>query len=343
MVYSIVVNPLAANRTQLLIVSVVVLIFFAIAYHIWANWGLITIHARQEPLGKVIASMERQGHARIQTDMPGDTPVTMDVVKVHLNDALETLAVVTESRWRLLYFVAGDKATLKTAEDSWFNGGQRPDGWKMVSFPLGNVVSPADDEDAAPPDPRQDVYTPKTPAPAAIQAYFVEAATLTDAGFAFPGDWNPTVTSVPPAGVVERVVPKLVRSAGGREDEVFFLSKQAARGRRTAGDGAGATGDLHFDPALFAERVQAEIDRLPPEQRGEAQASFNTEKAFRESLKNMSDDQRQQAIQQHMQDPQVQDQIASRMDGRDGRMNHDQRMQHFQNYVNRKLAAQGKL
>ena len=100
------------NRTQLLVITVIVLLLFAIVYHVWAGWGLITIHAKAQPLGKVIASMERQGHAKIQTDMPGDTPVTMDIVKFPLTDALETLSVVTESRWRLLFFVADTKDTL---------------------------------------------------------------------------------------------------------------------------------------------------------------------------------------------------------------------------------------
>src|SRR5580704_5294526 len=118
------------------------------------------------PLGKVIASMERQGHAKIQTDLPLDTAVTMKVDKVQLTDALETLSVVTISRWRLLYFAAGDNATLKKGETSWFTG-QRPDGWQMVSFPMGGMFSFTDsDEDEAPPDPRLDSWTPKTPGPA---------------------------------------------------------------------------------------------------------------------------------------------------------------------------------
>jgi hypothetical protein len=329
------VNSFAVNRTQFLIGTTVFLLVFAIVYHIWANWGLITIHAKQEPLAKVIASMQRQGHAKIETDIPLDTPVTMDVVKAPLPDALETLAVCTDARWRLLYFVAGDKATLKTGEATWF-GGQRPDGWRMVSFPMGNMI-PLDD-DPPPMDPRQDVWQPKTAAPAPVQTFFAEAAQLTNAGFAFPADWNPTVTSTPPSGVVDHVVPKLIKAASGHEDELFFVSK-GHRGNR--GDFAG--GDFHFNPDMFAEKIQAEINRLPPEEKSEAQANFDTEKAFRDSLKDLSDEQRRAAWMQHMQDPQVQQAIANRMDSRDARMGHDQRMQHWSNYVNRKLAATGKM
>jgi hypothetical protein len=333
------VNRLNLNRTQILVLATALLIVFAVVHHIWADWGLITIHAKGQPLGKVVASIERQGHARIETDMPRDTPVTMDCVKVPLTDALETLSVTTESRWRLLYFVAGDKSAIKTAEVSWF-GGQKPDGWKMLSFPMGNFLA-LTDEEAPPLDPRGDLWNPRTAAPAAVQAFFNEAAQATNASFAFPESWNPTVKSAPPSGTVERAVPKLVRAAGGRLDQLFFLSKNRRGPRPDRGGGDGPGAGMDFD--LMAERMQSEINRLPDDQRGDAQAQFDAQQAFRKSLANMSEDDRRQAFQQHMQDPQVQQQMINRMDSQDSRMNHDQRMQRTQNFVNRKLTAMGKL
>lgn len=331
------------NRTQALILSTIFLLVFAIAYHVWANWGLITIHAKAMPLGKVIASMERQGHANIQTDMSLDTPVTMDVVQVHLNTALETLATVSNSRWRLLFFVAGDKTTLKSGELAWFSG-QKPTDWKLLSFPMGNLVQVDDDSyDNVPPDPRTDSWSPKTAAPNPLQTFFAEAAQATNAGFAFPNDWNPTVDSAPSAGVVQRVVPKLISAAHGHDDEVFFLS-QNGRGPGGPGPQAGGGGpDLQVDPDLLAERVQSQIDRLPPEEKGEAQSNFDSERAFWKSLQGMADDQRAAAIMAHMQDPAVQQMMANRMDGRDGMMNHEQRTQRFSNYVNRKMQITGKM
>ena len=334
------------NRTQALIISTILLLLFAIVYHVWANWGLITIHAKAEPLSKVIASMQRQGHVKIQTDLSLDTPVTMNVDKVHINTALEVLSTVTDSRWRLLFFVAGDKGTLAAGESSWSTG-QHLDGWKMYSFPMGNMV-PLDDDaaDPSPPDPRTDTWTPKTAAPAAIQTFFAEAAQATSAGFAFPSDWNPTINTAPSPGVVQHVVPKLISAASGHEDEVFFLSQGGGRGGGFGGPGrqaGGPGGDLQMDPDLFAERVQSQIDRLPPEQKTEAQSNFDAERAFRKSLQGMSEDERRAAWMQHMQDPVVQQMMANRMDGRDAMMNHDQRTQRFSNYVNRKMQITGKL
>lgn len=318
------------------------LLVWAIAYHIWADWGLITIHAKGEPLAQVVASISRQGHAIVQTDMPGDTPVTMDVVKVHLPDALETLATVTEGRWRLMYFAAGDKGTLKAGEQAWFSG-TKPDGWSMASVPFGGMV-PTDD-DSAPPDPRTDTWTPQAAAPAAVQTYFAEAAQLTNASFVYPDAWNPTVTKAPPAGEVAKVVPKLVRDAGGHEDPVFFLSKNGRGGPPGGGDGAGPTmaANLQINPALIEQRTQAQIDRLPTDQRSEAQVNFDTMKAFFESMRDMTDEQKQAARLQLMQNPVFQQMMMNRMDGREARMSHDQRMSHFQAAVNRKMTAMGKL
>lgn len=333
---------LNVNRAQALAVATALLLLYAVISHIWAGWGLITVHAKAEPLSKVLATMQRQGHAKIQTDLPLDTPVTMDVNKVQLTDALETLSVVTEARWRLLYFIAGDKATLNTGETAWF-GGQHPDGWKMLSFQMGGGMFNFGDPDAAPLDPRGDTWSPKTAAPAPVQTFLTEASQATNASFAFPVAWNPTVTRVPSSGTVTKVVPKLVSAAGGHEEQMFFLAKNERRGPRQDRGGGPVTGDFHPDFDLLAQRAQNEINRLPDDQRADAQAFFNSQEAFRKSLAGMTDDQRRQAFMQHMQDPQLQDQMAAQQDARDARSTHNQRMQRMQNYVNRKLTAMGKL
>jgi hypothetical protein len=295
------------------------------------------------PLGKVVASMERQGHVRIETDMPGTVAVTMDVDKVPVAYALEKLSVVTNSRWRLLYFVAGDKATLKTGENAWF-AGNRPADWTMISFAFGGGGAGIQLTDDDPPvfDPRQDTYSPVLAAPEKIQTYFSEAAQLTNAGFACPTAWNPDVTSKPPSGYVGKVVPKLVSKANGKEDMVFFLSENGG-GRGPGGPGGPGGGFADLNPDYLAQRVQDEINRLPPEEKSEAQNNFDAENAFRKSLANMTDDQRRDAFMQRMQDPAFQQAMMNRQDSRENMMNHDQKMQRFQNYVNRKLSITGKM
>jgi hypothetical protein len=70
----------------------VVLLLANIIYYGFSGWGLITVKAREVPLGKVIKSIEWQGWVKIYTNLPLDTPITMSVYRVPLAEAMETLA-----------------------------------------------------------------------------------------------------------------------------------------------------------------------------------------------------------------------------------------------------------
>jgi hypothetical protein len=122
---------------------------------------------------------------------------------------------------------------------------------------------------------------------------------------------------------------------------VFFLSENGG-GRGPGGPGGGG-GFAGINPDYFAERIQDEINRLPPEEKTEAQNNFDAEQAFRKSLANMTDDQRRDAFMARMQDPAFQQAMMNRQDARENMMNHDQKMQRFQNYVNRKMQITGKM
>jgi hypothetical protein len=63
-----------------------------IAYYFYNNWGLVTVKVTDEPLSKVIRSIEWQGWVKIYTNLPPDTKVTMWADHVPLSEAMETLA-----------------------------------------------------------------------------------------------------------------------------------------------------------------------------------------------------------------------------------------------------------
>jgi hypothetical protein len=63
-----------------------------IAFYFYNNWGLITVKVKDEPLSKVIRSIEWQGWVKIYTNLPLDTKVTMYADHVPLAEAMETLA-----------------------------------------------------------------------------------------------------------------------------------------------------------------------------------------------------------------------------------------------------------
>ena len=106
-------------------------------------------------MSKVIRSIEKQGHVTIKTNIDLTKPVVMNVDEVSLAEAMETLSVTTESRWRLAYFVAPDKSTLNVAMAN-FAAGQRNEGWRTVHVPL-IAPSRADEPDVLP-DPRKGIF-----------------------------------------------------------------------------------------------------------------------------------------------------------------------------------------
>ena len=53
------------HRNRWLIPTTILLVLVGVAHHIWANWGLVTVHSTTEPLSKVIRQIEKQGRVTI--------------------------------------------------------------------------------------------------------------------------------------------------------------------------------------------------------------------------------------------------------------------------------------
>ncbi|SRR5581483_3752461 len=346
------------NRNQILASIFALLIVVNVVYHIWANWGLVTVHAKAEPISKVVSQIQRQGHITIKTDLPPETQVTMNVDKVPLGEALETLAAVTDARWRLSYFVAADKSAIRTAEDS-VTTGQRPDGWKFILYPFPQMFA----TDGPIPDPRKDKWNVTAQPDNTLQAYLDDAGKMTNASFFVPESWNPTVKSAPKAGEVSHVLPKLASAAGGKYDEVFTLTKSQRRGPRDdnqqppqqqaddqggqpnggfAFGGGGRGGQNRLTPEIMEARAQAEIEKLPASERPAAQARFNKEREFWKTVRDLPPDQRQAKIEEHFNDPEVQQAMDDRQARNDARRTPEQRLQRYQRYVNTKYNRIGK-
>jgi len=326
------------NRKKWLVAAVLMMVAVKIVWYYCSNWGLITIHADKQPLSKIVSQIERQGHVILKTNLDPATKVTMNVDLVPVSDALETLSVVTESRWRLNYFLAPDKTTLRTGIEA-IAAGNKPDEWKVIYYPFPQMFVPAS---GIIPDPRRDEWPSKAPDENTLQANLDGAAKLAHVGFALPGKWNPAITSPPTSGNVAQVVPKLAGKAHGRMEPVFLLSKREGRGEggpRDGGQDGGQDGGgfgRNFD--AMAERALAEINRLPVDERAEAQAEFDRRQALFKQLRDLTPDQRRAKMQDLMNDPQMQDQMDKRQAQRDARNTPEQKLQRAQNYVNRKQA-----
>ena len=199
-------------------------------YNVWLHWGLITIHSKKDPLSKIIRQIEKQGHVTLESNVDPNTPVNMWVTEVTLADAMETLSVVTESRWRLAYIVAGNRSAIKGAIAS-ITSGQKTEGWKSVYYPLRGA-----EEQDVPVDPRKDPWNVKPVVEPTAQAYLEQAARSVSACFMFPEDWNPPVKSAPASGPIAKTLPKLASTAKGSYEEVFLLQKRQRMGRGERGE-----------------------------------------------------------------------------------------------------------
>ncbi len=313
------------NRQWVFLV-VIVLLIGNVVWRIYSHWGLITIHANGQPISEVVRSIERQGGIILRTDFAPNTPVTMNVTRVTLPEALETLATVTDSRWRLTYVVAPNKNEITSAIGN-FVAGQPTENWKTAYVRL----VPIGDAPLMPPDPRVDVWTVQPPAEKNLQAYLEEGAKNVSAAFLYPSEWNPPVSSDVQSGPIRKVMPKLAKLAHGEMQEVFFLMKPRQRDPALAATEETSRDWMGGGEAIIA-RMQAEIAKMPPNQRADAQEQIQ----FVQSLSGLSREERRAKLEDYLQQPQIQDRIEQRLLDRESRMTPQQKLQRAERYAQRR-------
>jgi hypothetical protein len=333
------------NRIRWFVVAVLVLLTANFATRWWKNRGLITIHCEDWPASKVVRELEKQGGITIKTNLTDETRIRMHLDKVPLTEAMETFAVVSEGRWRLTYVFAGGLGEIQNGINAML-ANERPEGWKRLYFPMRRM---GNDFDAGPaPDPRTDLWNVKTPEKDEFQSYAQQAARSVNAAIAFPETWNPSVHKQPSAGPIAKVAPALAKASGGRVLEVFLVQKNERRDDQDDGDQGprfGFRGD-NADEAerdrrreAFIERAQAEIDKLPPEQRQAAQQRFEERRKFFEGMRDLPEAQRRAKMEEFFSGEQNQERMEARESERMARMTPDQRVDRSRRYVERKQAA----
>ncbi len=350
------------NRQKALLGATILLVVSAIAYWIFSGWGLITVEVSGKPLSEVIRSIEKQGGIVLKTNMDVTKPVTMHVHKVPLTEALETLAEVTDSRWRLGYFFAADAGTLKGVLDA-ISTGKRPEGWKRFEVPLFGRPGSLDDV-AAPPDPRRDTWAVNAPSEKTLQAFLKAASSGVSASFSCPEQFNPTLAKAPSSGEIRKAAPQLAKIAGAKVEEVFLLMGRPAglaeeerdRGRDREDDGGpggfgggpprirgssdGGERGPRIDGAMMRERMLAEIAKLPASEQASAKAEFEEREKLFTSLRDLPKEEQRAKAEEYFNRPEVQDRMADRRMKSDERKTPDQRVARYQKYVAKKQQMQ---
>lgn len=343
-VYTSSVNTLIPNR--LLCLGGVALLLFCILVSRWiAGWGLVTIHVKDAPLGKVISSMARQGHVRIETCLDASKPVSLDVDRVPVIEALEMLAIRADASWRLVYLAAPATPDLAEALISLRGSGKLED-WTTYYYPMpfggGNLGGEAA-------DPRYGPLSFEGP-DQSLPQLLNQAAQKSGVMTAFPKNWAPTAPRLPKPGEVRKSIPALVQSVHGKKDEFFYLTDRD-RKERPPGEAQPPTVQQEqppqfpqppVNPAWIEQRQLAQIAHLPPEKQADAKQEIQERKTFFAEMQKLPPEERQAKIQTLMSDPDRMEKLADRMLMRDSKMTAQQRISRAVNYISRKAAAQGR-
>lgn len=90
------------------------------------------------------------------------------------------------------------------------------------------------------------------------------------------------------------------------------------------------------NPEWEAERIQAQLAQLPPQQREQVQAEMNEMREFFERVRSLPEDQRRAEMEKRFNDPVMQDRMAEREASRDARQSPERRADRMRRYIERK-------
>ncbi|MEI6081863.1 MAG: hypothetical protein WCR44_05475 [Verrucomicrobiota bacterium] len=355
----------ALPRRQLYLGGIALLLAVILIARWIANWGLVTIHAKEQPLAKVIASIARQGGVRIESSLDPSKRVTMDVVKVTPVEALEILAEATESGWRVVYLAAPTKTALNEAIVS-LSGTGKIEGWTTSYYPGPGGAGGAEYGQVI--DARFLAISMEGPDPD-LAKLLDETAQKSGVMTALPKDWTPAA-KLPKSATVRKAVSSLVGSAHGKVAEFFFLNERrrhewggagpgegdeeadGASGLRPSGSPGqqpGVTGNggsrvpwgerADVNPAWMEQRQLAQIKKLPSDKQTQALKDREERKAFFDSLKGLTPQERMAKIQDMMANSEMGQKMQDSRLLQEAKQSAERRITRAVSYLNRKAAA----
>jgi hypothetical protein len=364
-----------SNKTSIVGGLIVLLLLANIINYFWSNWGLITIHAKDKPIGQVIKSIERQGWVTIYSNIDPTLPITMDCDHVALPEAMETLSANVEypapadasgggggggmrgggAQWHLGFFVAPTSAQVKEEIRTFTEGADRDDdNIHVYNYPsplaiLGDDSTPAADPRKQiwpglkmPPAPAADATAPDgTPLqpeapPSSVQGYLRAFARQADIWIMAPSSWDPPVKDAPaPDGSISSAIRHFIGGAHGSVTQAIVLRGRALR---VAGERPNRTGGWRgggMDMSMMDDRMDNAINGLPPEAQPAARQKLADEKQFVKEMSVLPPEARWQRMRDHF--------MERRMDGDNSwRRSPDKRAKIYARLVAARQAATGK-
>jgi hypothetical protein len=320
-------------------------------WRIYSGWGLVSLDFTDAPVSKILSAISRQGGIEIATDLDPATPVTIQVHRVPPLEALDIVAVRTDSSWRLAFVGARTEPEIETALGA-FRAKQQAGGWTTHGAGGFNAVQ---SRSGTPLDLSLVEWQPQGGGD--LQTLLAQAADETGVILAAPSDWSSTIAA-PEGGRISDAASALFRAAGGTSREVYLLrgpepGEQAGedgenwRGRRTwigsaprddtregNGRGRGFGG-----PESAAKRAEAQIKLLPAEEQKTAREDVSMMREFWQSVRELPEEQRRAKAQEFFSRPEVQERMEDRRLARYAKMTPKQRIERSQRYWERKAEA----
>ena len=318
-----------------------------LAWRWWTERGLVTLAFTNTPLATVIKSIERQGRVEFATNADPAALVTIRLNRAPLFEAIETLAVRINANAKLAYVAAPTSEQIRAALRA-FSSGANPGDWMVFSAQWGGRLMVGN---LSAVDPRRMEWRISQTPDRNLHTLLDQGAQKTGALFAVPLGWNPLLTKLPSAGEVGKVTAKLIRTAKGTAKELVLLTVHP----RTDGQPGQVEAERPPGRTLFsapprrqppnlewtAERAEAAIAVLPPDQQEEARAEFNEMRTFWESIRQLPEPERRAKIEEHLNNPDVEARMEEQAAARDARRTPEQREQRYRNYIRRKEQIKG--
>ena len=319
---------LSDDSKRPLILGGVALLLAALLAARWiSGWGLVTVHARDVTLGKVLTSIARQAHVRIESSVDPARKVSLDVDQVPLAEALDVLAQSAGASWRSAAVLASTQTAITEALLS-LRENPKPEGWEIRYYPS----PPMSQEGDIAIDPLTLEWNPEGPG-LKVASLLDEASQKSGLMTVFPKDWEVAAPNLPRTARTDKAIRELARSSRAKETFFYYLTD------RPGGGGWGGRPKETFNPEWMDQRQSARIAKLPEDRRAEAKKDLEEWKARREEMKNLPPEERREKMRQMMSNPHAAEKIADRILVRDSTLTAQQRINRALGYLQQKAAA----
>jgi hypothetical protein len=339
------------NRTHWSILFLACLVlFFGIRWLL--SPPTVTLNFVDAPLHQVIASIEKQAGVTLRTNMDPETPVTIQIRRAPVMEALDLLAVRAEGNLRLGYVLGPDRQTVREGVELLVAPRDQRKGWQSFYHPTDQWVAMVE-----PPDPRGFRWNVEPMQTGSLADYLEQGSQKLPVQLFAPSDFVKNVVPRPASGTAAKVLGSLVKTLKGERSEVFVLSggwggggtgrggEDPPAGGGTAGGSRGGGGmgggnpGTQQNPAWIEERTQQLIKSLPPEEQQTAMAQAEEIRAFREKMAELDGDARREAAREFFSRPDAQERFEENMAIRDSKRTPEQREARYRRTAERRLEA----